>query len=163
MVFQWFWGLATIDNNGFQWLCTIGSMIVWLATIVEVYWESLWWWKDGVGTSKKRYPTTFDIKLPSNLRQFLNLENVFLRIGKKLKQRELTKKLFYDIEIHLMSQEQWNAFANLTMKMIAIMLIQSIIIHDCIDEQTITGIATIMIVVISILAFSWSWWHCTCC
>ena len=81
----------------------------------------------------------------------------------KVETKKMTKKLFYDIEIHLMSQEQWNAFANLTMKMIAIMLIQSIIIHDCIDEQTITGIATIMIVVISILAFSWSWWHCTCC
>ena len=31
------------------------------------------------GTSKKRYPTTFDTTPPSSLRHFLNLENVALR------------------------------------------------------------------------------------
>ena len=30
---------------------------------------------DGDATSKKIYPTTFEISLPSNLRQFLNLED----------------------------------------------------------------------------------------
>ena len=34
---------------------------------------------NGDGTSKKRYPTTFEITPPSNFRQFLNLENAALR------------------------------------------------------------------------------------
>ena len=33
---------------------------------------------DGDATSKKIYPTTFEISLPSNLRQFLNLEDTDL-------------------------------------------------------------------------------------
>ena len=37
MVFQWFWGLATIGNDGFQWFSTIGPTMEWLPTIVEVY------------------------------------------------------------------------------------------------------------------------------
>ena len=37
MVFRWFWGLATIGNDGFQWFSTIGPTMEWLPTIVEVY------------------------------------------------------------------------------------------------------------------------------
>ena len=37
MVFQWFWGLATIGNDGFRWFSTIGPTMEWLPTIVEVY------------------------------------------------------------------------------------------------------------------------------
>ena len=37
MVFRWFWGKATIGNDGFRWLCTIGPTMEWLCTIVEVY------------------------------------------------------------------------------------------------------------------------------
>ena len=36
MVFQLLWGLATIGNNGFQWLSTSGLMMEWLPTIVKV-------------------------------------------------------------------------------------------------------------------------------
>ena len=37
MVFRWFWGLATIGNDGFRWFSTIGPTMEWLPTIVEVY------------------------------------------------------------------------------------------------------------------------------
>ena len=37
MVFRWFWGLATIGNDGFRWFSTIGPRMEWLPTIVEVY------------------------------------------------------------------------------------------------------------------------------
>ena len=37
MVFRWFLGLATIGNDGFRWLFTIGTTMEWLGTIVEVY------------------------------------------------------------------------------------------------------------------------------
>ena len=37
---QWFsdgfWGKATIGNDGFRWLCTIGPTMEWLCTIIEV-------------------------------------------------------------------------------------------------------------------------------
>ena len=36
MVFRCFWDKTTIDNDGFQWLCTIGPTMEWLRTIVEV-------------------------------------------------------------------------------------------------------------------------------
>ena len=38
---------------------------------------------NGDGTSKKRYPTTFEITLPSTFRQFLNLEDVALMTGQE--------------------------------------------------------------------------------
>ena len=37
MVFQWFWGQATIGFDGLRWLSTIGPTMEWLHTIVEVY------------------------------------------------------------------------------------------------------------------------------
>ena len=37
MVFRWFWGQATIGFDGLRWLSTIGPMMEWLHTIVEVY------------------------------------------------------------------------------------------------------------------------------
>ena len=37
MVFRWFLGQATIGNDGFRWLSTIGRTMEWLGTIVEVY------------------------------------------------------------------------------------------------------------------------------
>ena len=37
MVFRWFLGQATIGNDGFRWLSTIGPTMEWLGTIVEVY------------------------------------------------------------------------------------------------------------------------------
>ena len=37
MVFQWFWGQATIGFNGFRWLSAIDPTMEWLHTIVEVY------------------------------------------------------------------------------------------------------------------------------
>ena len=36
MVFQWFWGHATIGFDGLRWLSTIGPTMEWLHTIVEV-------------------------------------------------------------------------------------------------------------------------------
>ena len=36
MVFQWFWGQATIGFDGLRWLSTIGPTMEWLHTIVEV-------------------------------------------------------------------------------------------------------------------------------
>ena len=36
MVFQEFWGLTTIGNDGFRWLSTIGPTMEWLPTIVKV-------------------------------------------------------------------------------------------------------------------------------
>ena len=36
MVFQWFWGQATIGFDGLRWLSTIGPAMEWLHTIVEV-------------------------------------------------------------------------------------------------------------------------------
>ena len=39
MVFQWFWGQATIGFDGLRWLSTIGPTMEWLHTIVEVYLE----------------------------------------------------------------------------------------------------------------------------
>ena len=36
MVFRWFLGQATIGNDGFRWLSTIGPTMEWLGTIVEV-------------------------------------------------------------------------------------------------------------------------------
>ena len=37
MVFQWFLGQATIGNDGFRWLFTIGPTMEWLSTIVQVH------------------------------------------------------------------------------------------------------------------------------
>ena len=38
MVFRWFLGQATIGNDGFRWLSTIGPTMEWLVgTIVQVY------------------------------------------------------------------------------------------------------------------------------
>ena len=37
MVFRWFWGLATIGNDGLRWFSTIGPTMEWLPTLVEVY------------------------------------------------------------------------------------------------------------------------------
>ena len=37
MVFRWFLGQATIGNNGFRWLSTIGPTMEWLSTIKQVY------------------------------------------------------------------------------------------------------------------------------
>ncbi len=36
MVFRWFLGQATIGNDGFRWLSTIGPMMEWLGTIVHL-------------------------------------------------------------------------------------------------------------------------------
>ena len=33
---RWFLGEATIGNDGFQWLSTIGPIMEWLGTIVQV-------------------------------------------------------------------------------------------------------------------------------
>ena len=41
MVFRWFWGLATIGNDGFRWFSTIGPTMEWLPTIVEVYYTNM--------------------------------------------------------------------------------------------------------------------------
>ena len=41
MVFRWFWGLATIGNDGFRWFSTIGPSMEWLPAIVEAY-SVLW-------------------------------------------------------------------------------------------------------------------------
>ena len=37
MVFRWFLGQATIGNDGFRWLFTIGPTMEWLSTIVQVH------------------------------------------------------------------------------------------------------------------------------
>ena len=51
MVFRCFWDKTTIDNDGFQWLCTIGPTMEWLCTIVEVY---CWWC--GIFQMIERFP-----------------------------------------------------------------------------------------------------------
>ena len=51
MVFQWFWGQATIGFDGLRWLSTIGPTMEWLHTIVEVYALLLHWY--GIFTKHK--------------------------------------------------------------------------------------------------------------
>lgn len=69
---------------------------------------------NGDGTSKKRNPTTFEITLPSTLRQFLNLEDAAMMLTEQENETRVAKKgklcngnfIVLIIEVHLLSQEQ---------------------------------------------------------